>query len=119
MYSRSFAPTILIFGLYQAFILGIMGQICQKESLFVVKLGTPGIPRNDDIGPVVATSNVQSSHAIIRMERFYLSVQQAVFLNGCVAVNSPNQAVGILASLMRLFAEHGWSWPPVDLNVSL
>jgi hypothetical protein len=53
-----------------------------------------------------------------RMERFYLSVQQAVFLNGCVAVNSPNQAVGILASLMRLFAEHGWSWPPVDFNVS-
>ena len=53
-----------------------------------------------------------------RMERFYLAVQQAVFLDGCVAVNGPNQAVRVLPSLIVLFAKHGWSWPPVDLNVS-
>lgn len=65
MYSARLAPAILIFGLYEAFILGLRHQICQKETFLVVKLGTVGFTRNDDIGPVVATSNVQSNAIVL------------------------------------------------------
>ena len=84
----------------------------------MVELGTIGITGYDDIGPVIATSDVQS-HTIIRMERLDLTVEQAVLLYGGVAVYRPHQAVRVFTGLMRLFAKHGWSWPPMDLNVSL
>ena len=60
MYSASFAPTILIFGLYQTFILGLFYEIGQKKVFLMVKFRTVGIPRNNDVGPVVSASYVQS-----------------------------------------------------------
>lgn len=53
-----------------------------------------------------------------RMERLDLSVEKSILLYWCVAVHRPNQAVGVFTRLMRLFTKHGWSWPPMDLDVS-
>ena len=62
MYSTCFTPTILIFGLYQAFVLCLWNKICQKEGFFVMKFRTVGISRNNDVGPVVSsTSYIQST----------------------------------------------------------
>ena len=64
MYSTGLAPSILIFGLDQAFVLRIGHQVCEQELLDVMEFFHVSITRNDDIGPVVATRDIQA-HAIV------------------------------------------------------
>ena len=64
MYSTGLTPSILIFGLDQAFVLRFRHQISQEELLLVMEFLGISITGNDDIGPVVASRNVQA-HSII------------------------------------------------------
>ena len=64
MYSTGLAPSILIFGLDQAFVLRIGHKVHQKELLDVMEFFHISITGNDDIGPVVATRDIHA-HAIV------------------------------------------------------
>ena len=64
MYSTGLTPSILIFGLDQAFVRRVRHEISQQELLLVMEFFRISITGNDDIGPVVATRDVQA-HAIV------------------------------------------------------